>query len=160
MGVLTENSDTLKRHQKLHVADGNKSMQRGAKSSKRARVNTSVDASQSDRYTGSYIDQCPPQEISEPQFCYDTLEAWDYSSFDPMFTNDGVPFMKINEAGNWFNASYIPFEESCIGSFGSEFTMDPEFPWEQVEGTRPLNAICWVIDDVKMKALIECFDHR
>jgi hypothetical protein len=117
-------SDTLKRHQKLHVDDGSKAAKRGNKGSKRSRAGSNCDATQSDLSTESSVDHSPLQEVSEPQFFYDTTETWPVGLG---FNNN----LFGNDTANYFE-SYSAFEDSSIGSAGSEFPIKSEFIWDQL----------------------------
>ena len=127
-----KSSDTLKRHQKLHVADGAKSSKRGGKTTKTHRVDMNSDVVQSDRSTEASVDQSPTHEVSEPQFSYDTLEAWENCSYDPVFASNMFSYMEIENVGHGFDDVYIPVEESSVGSIGGKFTVNPDLFWEPV----------------------------
>jgi hypothetical protein len=118
-------SDTLKRHQKLHVGDGSKVTKRVSKGLKRNRAGSSSDATQSDLSTESSVDHSPLQEIGEPQFFYDTTETWpvDLGFNGSLFGNGGVNYLEEN---------YHAFEDSSMGSTGSEFPIKTEFMWDQL----------------------------
>lgn len=118
-------SDTLKRHQKLHIGDGSKVPKRGSKGLKRNRAGSNSDATQSDLSTESSVDHSPLQEVSEPQFFYDTTETWpvELGFNGNLFRND---------TANYFEENYPAFEDSSIGSAGSEFPIKSEFMWDQL----------------------------
>ena len=118
-------SDTLKRHQKLHVDDGSKAAKRANKGSKRNRAGSNCDATQSDLSTESSVDHSPLQEVSEPQFFYDTTETWPVGLG---FNNN----LFGNDNASYFEESYPAFEDSSIGSAGSEFPIKSEFIWDQL----------------------------
>ena len=118
-------SDTLKRHQKLHVGDGSKVTKRGGKGIKRNRAGSNSDVTQSDLSTESSVDHSPLQEVGEPQFFYDSTETWpvDLGFNSSLFGNDAV---------NYFEDNYPVFEDSSTGSASSEFPIKGGFVWDQL----------------------------
>jgi hypothetical protein len=125
------NSDTLKRHQKLHVAESTKVGSKRVSKLKRNRTERmSSDTTQSDLSTESSVDPSPVQEVAEPQFCYDTLEAWEFPTLEPSFATNLFSFsMGEDQIGNHFEENYSPFENSSTGSNLGDFTINPESLW-------------------------------
>jgi hypothetical protein len=121
-------SDTLKRHQKLHVGEGQKGSKRVAKAKRRSAERMS-ETNQSDNSTESSVDQSPVQEVTEPQFSYDTLEAWEFPEFDPIFSTDLFSYELGEGMGNYFDGNLSPVEESSNGSTGDDYTINPEAIW-------------------------------
>ena len=121
-------SDTLKRHQKLHVGDGQKGSKHVSKTKRRS-VERMSETNQSDNSTESSVDQSPVQEVTEPQFSYNTLEAWEFPSFDPIFSTDLFSYEMGEGMGNYFDGNLSPVEESSNGSTGDDYTINPEAIW-------------------------------
>jgi hypothetical protein len=74
------------------------------------------------------VDQSPVQEVVEPQFSYDTLEAWEFPSFDPGFATNLFSFTGEDQIGNHFEENYSPFDTGSIESNG-DLTINPENLW-------------------------------
>ena len=123
-------SDTLKRHQKLHVPDGQKAPKRTSKSSKRNRAGTVSDAHGSDRSTESCVDQSPVQEVAEPQFSYFSLEAWEYPTLTSPSMDNPFSYVGIDEIGKYFDGNYTPLDGDSVGSAVSDLTVNPECLWD------------------------------
>jgi hypothetical protein len=125
-------SDTLKRHQKLHVPEGQKAPKRTSKSSKRNRAGTVSDANGFDRPTESSMDQSPVQEVTEPQFFYYSLEAWEYPPLTSPPVDIAVSHVGIDEAGRYFEGNYTTMDGDSVGSAGSDLTVNPEYLWDSL----------------------------
>ena len=123
-------SDTLKRHQKLHVPDGQKAPKRTSKSTKRNRAGTVSDANGSDRSTESSVDQSPGQEATEPQFSYFSLEAWEYPFLTSPSMDKPFSYIGIDEVGKYFDGNYTPLDGDSVVSAGSDLTVNPECLWD------------------------------
>jgi len=121
-------SDTLKRHQKLHIGEAQKGPKRVGKAKRRS-AERLREANQSDNSTESSVDQSPVQEITEPQFSYDTLEAWEFPSLDPIFSADIFSYELGEGMGNYFDENLSPIEESSNGSTGGDYTINPGAIW-------------------------------
>jgi hypothetical protein len=129
---MTYVSDTLKRHQKLHAAESTKVGSKRVSKLKRNRTERmSSDATQSDLSTESSVDQSPVQEVVEPQFCYDTLDGWEFPTMESSFATNLFSFTTMGEdqIGSHFEENYSPFENSSTGSNGGDFTINPENLW-------------------------------
>ena len=125
---LIYNSDTLKRHQKLHVAEGQKGSKRAGKAKRRS-VERMSETTQSDNSTESSVDRSPVQEVTEPQFSYDTLEAWEFPSLDPIFSTDLFSYELGQGADNYFDGNLSPVDGSSNGSTGGDYTINPGAIW-------------------------------
>jgi hypothetical protein len=123
---LIDFSDTLKRHQKLHRGDTDKAPKRSLKTIHRGRSDRG-ETSVSDQSTESSADQSPIQEVTEPQFCYETLETWEYSPLGPTFALDAYCFPENEEKESWFEENYLPIEGSASAS---DLTVNPENLWD------------------------------
>lgn len=122
-------SDTLKRHQKLHVPEGQKPPKRTSKSLKRNRAAPISVVNGSDRLT---VDHSPGLEVAEPQFSYFSLEAWEYPSLTSPSTDNPFSYIGIDEAGGYFGGNYAPLDGDSVGSAGSDLTVNPECLWDSL----------------------------
>jgi hypothetical protein len=118
----------LKRHQKLHRCGTEKASKRSIKSVKRERTASACDTSTS---TESSADQSPVQEVTEPQFCYDTLAAWEVPTLNSTLASNAFWFPESDESdqqSSWFEENYLPIDEDSIGnSF-----VKPEEVWDEL----------------------------
>ena len=97
---------------------------------KRNRSDTSCDTVPPDLPIEPLVAQSLVQDVSEPQFCYDSLDIWEYSAHDTAFANNIFPYFQVGEIGNDFGVNYVHAEESPIGNYGCDYTVNPECLWE------------------------------
>ena len=130
---MTYFSDTLKRHQKLHIAETQRGSKRMSKRAKRNRAGANSDTTPSDGSKESSVHQSPVQEVAEPQFSYYSLEEWEYPSLHSAAMDTAFSFARIDEVEIYFEDTFPAIDgRSSIGSIGSELTINPEFLLELV----------------------------
>jgi hypothetical protein len=132
------NSDTLKRHQKLHLAEADKPPKRSAKSGATKRSSgRGSDASRSDISLESPVDKegspsVGEAEVEAPQFSEEmttvyALDAWNFDAVDVLFPGFAVKEEETME--NLFEESFGPFEDGSIESRSMDFTINPGDIW-------------------------------
>jgi hypothetical protein len=129
-------SDTLKRHQKLHLAEAEKPLKRSAKSGATKRSSgRGSDASRSDISLESPVDKESPSvgeaEVEAPQFSEEmttvyALDAWNFDAVDVLFPGFAG---KEETMENLFEESFGPFEDGSIESRSTDFTINPGAIW-------------------------------
>jgi hypothetical protein len=87
------------------------------------------ETTQSDNSTESSVDRSPVQEVTEPQFSYDTLEAWEFPSLDPIFSTDLFSYELGQGTDNYFDGNLSPIDGSSNGSTGGDYTINPGAIW-------------------------------
>jgi hypothetical protein len=130
-------SDTLKRHQKLHLAETEKPLKRSAKSGAAKRSSgRGSDASRSDISLESPVDKQSPSvgeaEVEAPQFSEEmttvyALDAWNFNAIDVLFP--GLAEKEEETMENLFEESFGPFEDGSIESRSTDFTINPGDIW-------------------------------
>jgi len=127
---LTCCSDTLKRHQKLHLADAQKPAKQSSRPLKRRRSDTTIESNQSDQSTESSVDQSPEAETVDPQPIFDSLGGgWDYPSLDPLFSTNSFTFPTTADFNNYFNATNLVAEDEEEKE-ATKLTVSPDSLWE------------------------------
>jgi hypothetical protein len=78
----------------------------------------------SDRYTESSIDHYPVRELTEPQFCYNSPEEWDYPYLNVALIAPTISYSEFDHRENHFGYSLVPLD--CERSIESDLTVRPE----------------------------------
>jgi len=122
-------SDTLKRHQKLHVTETQKESTRTSKQRvKRNSVDTNSDVSHFHRSIESPADQSSVHAVAEPQFCYYSLDDWKYPYLGSTMIDTSFSYVGIDEADTLFvDTSTFVDGNSSIVSAVSDLTVNPEY---------------------------------
>ena len=126
---MTYFSDTLKRHQKLHIADSQRRTRPITKPTKLNHVGTtSYEMTPSDRCTESSVDHYAVQELAGPQFY--CLEGCEFPSLEFALMDTPTPYIRIDHVENYFGDNVVSFDYDC--STRSDLTLSPEFLLESI----------------------------
>jgi hypothetical protein len=94
-----------------------KASKRSIKNVKRERTASACETSTSDHSTESSADQSPAQDVTEPQFCYDTLEVWEAPTLNSTLASNAFWFPEgdgSDQQSSWFEENYLPIDEESI----------------------------------------------
>jgi hypothetical protein len=98
---------------------------------KRNSEDTNSDASHFHQSIESSADQSAIQAVAEPQFCYYSLDEWEYPYLASPTIDNSFSYVGIDEADTLFvDASTFVDGNSSIESAVNGLTVNPEYPLE------------------------------